>query len=259
MIAVTWLWLRNLPIYSALSIFFRGGVDEVMVGPHSERQLRKLPFPGYLLPRTEPPSHRLNPWLGTKLTPTPNNILAVHYASHLHHCISATASTTAMASEKASLGLDAHLQAPIPRHRHVAGRCPGRFVRGALLALGGLAIFHTCFRNGPAPDIPTPSEPNTGNSRNLCLTPECIHASSEILYNLAPNYKEIDPCTNFEDLVCRGWTEKHDLRPDQGDAFTGTFMAERSQTLLRHILEAPYPKTSNVRAPANYQVSWLVC
>lgn len=81
---------------------------------------------------------------------------------------------------------------------------------------------------------------------NVCLTPECVHASSEILYNLSPNYKELDPCEDFEELVCGGWTERHDLRPDQGDMFTGTIMEENSQILLRHILEAPYPKDSKV-------------
>lgn len=79
-----------------------------------------------------------------------------------------------------------------------------------------------------------------------CLTPSCIHASSEILYNLDRNYKDIDPCTDFRQLTCGGWDERHDLRPDQGDAFTGTIMAEESQTLLRHILEEPYPDDSKV-------------
>lgn len=79
---------------------------------------------------------------------------------------------------------------------------------------------------------------------SVCLTPACVHASSEILYNLSPEYKNIDPCTNFEELVCGGWDERHDLRPDQGDAFTGTIMSENSQMLLRHILEAPYPGDS---------------
>ncbi|KAK0737918.1 endothelin-converting enzyme [Schizothecium vesticola] len=88
---------------------------------------------------------------------------------------------------------------------------------------------------------PPASEPA---SSNICTTPACVHASSEILYNLSPNYKDIDPCTDFEELVCGGWRERHDLRPDQGDAFTGTIMAENSQLLLRHILEAPYPKSS---------------
>lgn len=88
---------------------------------------------------------------------------------------------------------------------------------------------------------PPVSEPA---SSNICTTPACVHASSEILYNLSPNYKDIDPCTDFEEMVCGGWRERHDLRPDQGDAFTGTIMAENSQLLLRHILEAPYPKSS---------------
>jgi len=78
----------------------------------------------------------------------------------------------------------------------------------------------------------------------LCLTPACVHAASELLYNLSPNYKELDPCDNFEELVCGGWRDRHDLRSDQGDAFTGTIMSEQSQLLLRHILEAPYPKDS---------------
>jgi endothelin-converting enzyme len=73
-----------------------------------------------------------------------------------------------------------------------------------------------------------------------------VHAASEILYNLSPNYKELDPCTDFEELVCGGWRDRHDLRPDQGDAFTGTIMNENSELLLRHILEAPYPKDSQV-------------
>jgi len=78
------------------------------------------------------------------------------------------------------------------------------------------------------------------------VSPACIHASSEVLYNLSPRYKEIDPCTDFEELVCGGWRELHDLRPDQGDAFTGTIMAESSQLLLKHILEAEYPENSMV-------------
>jgi endothelin-converting enzyme len=87
-------------------------------------------------------------------------------------------------------------------------------------------------------------QPNKHHETTTCLTPACIHASSEILYNLSPRYKEVDPCTDFEELVCGGWKDRHDLRPDQGDAFTGTIMSENSQMLLRHILEAPYPKDS---------------
>ncbi|KAF2017828.1 peptidase family M13 [Aaosphaeria arxii CBS 175.79] len=78
----------------------------------------------------------------------------------------------------------------------------------------------------------------------LCLTPACVHAASEILYNLSPEYKKLDPCNDFEELVCGGWRDRHDLRSDQSSAFTGTIMQEESSLLLRHVLEAPYPKDS---------------
>lgn len=72
----------------------------------------------------------------------------------------------------------------------------------------------------------------------ICQTPECIHAASEILFNLDPNYAKIDPCTNFDDYVCGGWREQHDMRPDQGSIFAGTYMEETAQTRLRHILQS---------------------
>jgi len=96
------------------------------------------------------------------------------------------------------------------------------------------------------PSVVIPGSRSSRDDGDLCLTPACVHAASELLYNLAPNYEELDPCTDFEELVCGGWKDRHDLRPDQGDAFTGTIMSENSQLLLRHILEAPYPKDSSV-------------
>lgn len=83
------------------------------------------------------------------------------------------------------------------------------------------------------------------NNEAICLTPACVHAASEILYSLSPEYKNIDPCVDFDEFVCGGWEERHDLRPDQGDVFTGTIMSESSQTLLRHVLESSYPETSS--------------
>lgn len=36
------------------------------------------------------------------------------------------------------------------------------------------------------------------------------------------------------------------MRPDQGSLNSFSIMSETGQTILRHILEAPYPGTSNV-------------
>ena len=57
---------------------------------------------------------------------------------------------------------------------------------------------------------------------------------------MSPRYHAVDPCHDFDQFVCEGWQEKHDLRADQGGAFTGTIMAEDSQQILRHVLESPY-------------------
>jgi endothelin-converting enzyme len=98
-------------------------------------------------------------------------------------------------------------------------------------------------------------------SISVCTSAACVHAASGILYNLDPAFVQIasskDPsktactnyfkstakdlstaaCTDFNKLVCGGFDQRHDLRPDQGDMFTGTLMVEDSQTILRHILE----------------------
>ena len=82
------------------------------------------------------------------------------------------------------------------------------------------------------------SEPEVPDT--VCLTPACVIAASKILQNMSPRYHTIDPCHDFDQFVCEGWQEKHDLRADQGAAFTGTIMAEDSQQILRHVLESPY-------------------
>ena len=88
--------------------------------------------------------------------------------------------------------------------------------------------------------------PPAPKEAEMCLTPACVLAASEILENMSPKYHEIDPCTNFDKFVCEGWTEKHDLRADQGGVFAATIMAENAQMILRHVLEAPYPVDNQV-------------
>ncbi len=74
----------------------------------------------------------------------------------------------------------------------------------------------------------------------VCLTPVCVIAASKILEDMSPRYHAIDPCHDFDQFVCEGWQEKHDLRADQGNVFTGTLMAEDAQQILRHVLETSY-------------------
>jgi endothelin-converting enzyme len=114
-------------------------------------------------------------------------------------------------------------------------------------AVGAAALTYWGLASTRDHELPPALQPATTAQPDVCLTPACVHAASEILYNLSPEYQHLDPCSNFQELVCGGWRDRHDLRPDQGDAFTGTIMAENSQLLLRHILEAPFPGQSMVR------------
>lgn len=106
-----------------------------------------------------------------------------------------------------------------------------------LLLLGGLIallVYFAVAYNQDSGDS-DPEVPDT-----VCLTPACVIAASRILENVSPRYHAIDPCHDFDQFVCEGWQEKHDLRADQEGAFTGTIMAEDSQQILRHLLESPY-------------------
>ena len=123
-----------------------------------------------------------------------------------------------------------------------------------LLLLGGLiallVYFAGMFDLAPAPAltkvrISVAYNQDSGESDpevpdTVCLTPACVLAASRILQNMSPKYHTIDPCHDFDQFVCEGWQEKHDLRADQGAAFTGTIMAEDSQQILRHVLDFPY-------------------
>ncbi|KAI0479103.1 peptidase family M13 [Xylariaceae sp. FL0804] len=85
---------------------------------------------------------------------------------------------------------------------------------------------------------------NPNMNMSTCTTPACIHAASEILYNLSPDYKTIDPCTKFDTLVCEGFNIRRDVPEDDLDISTFRTMFDDGWTTLRHILESPYPNRS---------------
>lgn len=101
-----------------------------------------------------------------------------------------------------------------------------------------LSVSYYLWSSLPAENPADQIAPNPVAAK-VCETPECVHAASEILYNLDPNHAKIDPCTDFDQYVCGGWRERHDMRPDQGSIFAGTYMSETAQSQLRHILESP--------------------
>ena len=86
-----------------------------------------------------------------------------------------------------------------------------------------------------APEGPVAAD----ESSEICLTPACVQAASILLSNMSPKYSEIDPCKNFNQYACGGFSESHDLRADQSSVGTPSVMAENGQRILRRVLEAP--------------------
>ncbi|KAK1985049.1 peptidase family M13 [Colletotrichum cereale] len=76
---------------------------------------------------------------------------------------------------------------------------------------------------------------------SICTTPACIGIASEILASLAPNYTNIDPCTNFDQLACAGWNSKHTADAGAGRADSFGVVSESVFITLKDILEGPYP------------------
>ncbi|KAF6841440.1 peptidase family m13 protein [Colletotrichum plurivorum] len=82
-----------------------------------------------------------------------------------------------------------------------------------------------------------PTNSGVEASGRFCTTPVCLEIASGILSSLAPNYTEIDPCTDFDKLTCAGWQAKNVPRAGRGYASSFDVNAD---VVLKNILESPY-------------------
>jgi hypothetical protein len=56
---------------------------------------------------------------------------------------------------------------------------------------------------------------------DVCTSPVCVAHAKEVKTYLAPNYKAIDPCVDFDEYSCAGWRASHVYRPEQSCQFSG--------------------------------------
>ncbi|KAL9596977.1 MAG: hypothetical protein Q9219_005446 [cf. Caloplaca sp. 3 TL-2023] len=119
------------------------------------------------------------------------------------------------------------------------------------LLLGGVIALITfiALHHNPVPDEEI-SDP-------VCLTSACVVAAAGILDNMSPNYRNVNPCEDFNKFVCEGWERKHDLRPDQESVSSGSAMYETSQQTLRHLLESPY-SSSQLASPRSQDADEII-
>lgn len=92
---------------------------------------------------------------------------------------------------------------------------------------------------------PKIQKPTNKNGAGVCTTPACTEFAQVIRDNLAKNYTDINPCTDFAEYVCGGWQDSHKYRPDQSSVNSFSVLADENNAILRSILESSYPKNSS--------------
>ncbi|KAJ3532468.1 hypothetical protein NM208_g8425 [Fusarium decemcellulare] len=76
---------------------------------------------------------------------------------------------------------------------------------------------------------------------SLCSTPACIRIAEDIIGNLALNYTEIDPCTDFDQYVCGNFDSRHDIPAGAKQIDTIGVTGANVASANRRILEGLYP------------------
>ncbi|KAL2886904.1 Endothelin-converting enzyme 2 region [Ceratocystis lukuohia] len=100
-----------------------------------------------------------------------------------------------------------------------------------------LAVCSTTLGVRAEPTVKLTADSPCPSHEVACDTPECKSAASEIIDRLSPDYKTMDACSNFDEMVCGGWRDKHDLRLNQFQMPTATLMEEQVKASLRDIIE----------------------
>lgn len=99
--------------------------------------------------------------------------------------------------------------------------------------------------------IPKPAEalsgdstwkPNTvvdkgkGYDGDLCLTPECIHAASQVLANMD---SKVEPCDDFYEFACGNFEKNTNIPDDKSSVSEFSNVDDKLQEQLRTMIEEP--------------------
>ncbi|OTA93614.1 hypothetical protein M434DRAFT_385387 [Hypoxylon sp. CO27-5] len=76
-------------------------------------------------------------------------------------------------------------------------------------------------------------------TNSVCLSQPCIQTASTIFSRFSPDFQNIDPCTNFEELVCGGLKENNVVAPWESSFGEPTILNDANYILMKNILETP--------------------
>ncbi|KAI1414726.1 Metalloprotease [Hypoxylon sp. FL1857] len=76
-------------------------------------------------------------------------------------------------------------------------------------------------------------------TNSVCLSQSCIEIASSIFSRLSPNFQKLDPCTDFEEMVCGGFREKNVVPPWDDNYSVVINFEDTNYILMKDILENP--------------------
>ncbi|KAK4206146.1 hypothetical protein QBC37DRAFT_460910 [Rhypophila decipiens] len=82
---------------------------------------------------------------------------------------------------------------------------------------------------------------SSSTENGVCSKPACVHAASSMMQNMAHNWEQLNPCTDFYEMTCGGFRER-----------MGTDAARMSESLIqphinnviREVIERPYKEAA---------------
>jgi endothelin-converting enzyme len=92
--------------------------------------------------------------------------------------------------------------------------------------------------------VTTAAAPSQSNVR-FCTTPICNEVARHLKSGLARNYRELNPCDDFDAYTCNGWRDTHDFEQDQSSLSPMSVLTRQHQDVLRVILENTYAENNS--------------
>ncbi|KAK0657907.1 hypothetical protein B0T16DRAFT_502818 [Cercophora newfieldiana] len=80
-------------------------------------------------------------------------------------------------------------------------------------------------------------------ANSLCLTPACLQVASNLAWQLAPNWDKMDPCTDFDKMVCHGFKDNNGPNLDRLG-----LIGQRNNRIIAGMLDGTYSQAIDYQA-----------
>ncbi|KAK4206076.1 hypothetical protein QBC37DRAFT_147857 [Rhypophila decipiens] len=78
---------------------------------------------------------------------------------------------------------------------------------------------------------------SSSTENGVCSQPACVHTASSMMQNMAHNWEQLNPCTDFFEMACGGFRAR--MGTDLG-RMGESIIQKHISSIIREVIEAPY-------------------